>query len=59
MKKRILIMAGGAASLMKRKAENLNVDKHLIEQADILTKGMISIGKAGKSLICYQLSMFV
>lgn len=48
-------MAGGAASRMKRKAENLSVDKHLIEQADTVTKGMISVGKTGKSLIDYQL----
>jgi len=55
MKKRILILAGGVASRMKKEAENLNVDQRLIEQADILTKGMISVGKAGKSLMDYQL----
>ena len=55
MKKRILILAGGVASRMKKEAENLNVDQQLIEQADTLTKGMISVGKAGKSLMDYQL----
>lgn len=55
MKKRILILAGGVASRMKKEAENLNVDQQLIDQADTLTKGMISVGKAGKSLMDYQL----
>ncbi|MFC0184122.1 glucose-1-phosphate adenylyltransferase [Pseudarcicella hirudinis] len=56
MKKRILILAGGVASRMKKAAENLqNIDSKLIEQADTLTKGMISVGKAGKSLIDYEL----
>lgn len=55
MKKRILILAGGMASRMKKEVENLNVDQQLIEQADTLTKGMISVGKAGKSLMDYQL----
>ncbi len=55
MKKKILILAGGVASRMKKDAENINVDKQLIEQADTLTKGMISVGKAGKSLMDYQL----
>lgn len=55
MKKRILILAGGVASRMKKEADNLNVDQQLIEQADTLTKGMISVGKAGKSLMDYQL----
>lgn len=55
MKKRVLILAGGVASRMKKEAENLNVDQQLIEQADTLTKGMISVGKAGKSLMDYQL----
>jgi len=45
MKKRILILVGGMASRMKKEAENMNVDQHLIEQADTLTKGMISVGK--------------
>jgi len=55
MKKRILILAGGVASRMKKEAENLHIDQQLMEQADTLTKGMISVGKAGKSLMDYQL----
>ena len=31
MKKRILILAGGVASRMKKEADNLNVDQQLIE----------------------------
>jgi glucose-1-phosphate adenylyltransferase len=55
MKKRILILAGGVASRMKKAAENVSIEQKLIEQADTLTKGMIGVGKAGKSLIDYQL----
>ena len=55
MKKRILILAGGVASRMKKAAENISVEQKLIEQADTLIKGMIGVGKAGKSLIDYQL----
>jgi glucose-1-phosphate thymidylyltransferase/glucose-1-phosphate adenylyltransferase len=55
MKKRILILAGGVASRMKKAAENVLVEQKLIEQADTLTKGMIGVGKSGKSLIDYQL----
>lgn len=55
MNRRILILAGGIASRMKKSTEDLSVDQKLIEQADTLTKGMIGVGKAGKSLIDYQL----
>ena len=48
-------MAGGAASRMKKEAEVQNVDQRLIQQADTINKGMIGVGKAGKSLIDYQL----
>lgn len=48
-------MAGGAASRMKKEAEVQDVDQKLIQQADTITKGMIGVGKAGKSLIDYQL----
>lgn len=48
-------MAGGAASRMKKEAEVQNVDQKLIQQADTINKGMIGVGKAGKSLIDYQL----
>jgi glucose-1-phosphate thymidylyltransferase/glucose-1-phosphate adenylyltransferase len=49
MKKRILILAGGVASRMKKAAENVLVEQKLIEQADTLIKGMIGVGKSGKS----------
>ncbi len=55
MKKRILILAGGVASRMKKQIKDVNSDKKLIDQADNLTKGMIGVGKEGKSLIDYQL----
>lgn len=48
-------MAGGAASRMKKEAEVQDVDQKLIQQADTITKGMIGVGEAGKSLIDYQL----
>jgi glucose-1-phosphate adenylyltransferase len=56
MSKRLLILAGGMSSRMKKAVEDLDIDQKLIEQADSLTKGMISVGAAGKSLIDYQLT---
>lgn len=50
-----MIMAGAAASRMKKSTEIQNVDKQLIQQADTITKGMIGVGQAGESLIDYQL----
>jgi len=55
MSKRLLILAGGMASRMKKEAENLDVDKAIIHQANNLTKGMIGVGKSGRSMIDYQL----
>ncbi|GAB3257142.1 sugar phosphate nucleotidyltransferase [Larkinella harenae] len=55
MKKRLLILAGGMSSRMKKDAENLSIDDKLVEQANTLTKGMISVGYAGKSLLDYQI----
>lgn len=55
MNKRLLILAGGMSSRMKKAAENLQLDQQLIQQADTLTKGMIQVGSAGQSLIDYQL----
>ncbi len=55
MNKRFLILAGGMASRMKKKAENLDVEKSILEQADSLTKGMIGVGRFGRSMIDYQL----
>lgn len=56
MTKRLLILAGGMASRMKKAlAEASDVDPKLIEQANSVTKGMIQVGKNGKTLIDYQL----
>ncbi|PKK35379.1 hypothetical protein BWI96_16810 [Siphonobacter sp. SORGH_AS_0500] len=55
MNKRLLILAGGMSSRMKKAAENIQLDQQLIQQADTLTKGMIQVGSAGQSLIDYQL----
>ncbi|PQA60922.1 sugar phosphate nucleotidyltransferase [Siphonobacter curvatus] len=55
MNKRILILAGGMSSRMKKAVENLALDPKLVDQANTLTKGMISVGTAGQSLIDYQL----
>lgn len=55
-RKRLLILAGGASSRMKKNTENLpEVDSFLIDQANSLTKGMIGVGQGGKSLIDYLL----
>ncbi len=49
-------MAGGVASRMKKDAQDIqHIEKELIDQANTLTKGMIGLGKEGKSLIDYQL----
>ena len=57
MKKRLLILAGGMASRMKKALaeENSNLDPKLVAQANAVTKGMIQVGKNGKTLIDYQL----
>ena len=57
MKKRLLILAGGMASRMKKALaeENSDLDPKLVAQANAVTKGMIQVGKNGKTLIDYQL----
>ena len=57
MKKRLLILAGGMASRMKKAmAEGASdLDPNLVAQANSVTKGMIQVGKNGKTLIDYQL----
>lgn len=53
---RIVILAGGAATRMKKAAPYLkDLDPALANQANTLTKGMIGLGDSGKSLIDYQL----
>ena len=56
MKKRLLILAGGMASRMKKALaeENSDLDPKLVAQANAVTKGMIQVGKNGKTLIDYQ-----
>lgn len=54
--KRLLILAGGMASRMKKSlASSEGLDAKLIEQANSVTKGMIQVGKNGKTLIDYQI----
>ena len=56
MKKRLLILAGGMASRMKKAmAEGSDLDAGLVAQANSVTKGMIQVGKNGKTLMDYQL----
>ncbi|RVU24752.1 nucleotidyltransferase [Sandaracinomonas limnophila] len=56
MTKRLLILAGGMASRMKKAlAEGSDLDPKLLAQANSVTKGMIQVGKNGKTLIDYQL----
>ncbi|MFM1912588.1 MAG: Glucose-phosphate adenylyltransferase [Bacteroidota bacterium] len=56
MKKRLLILAGGMASRMKKSlAATEGIDEKLIQQANTVTKGMIQVGKSGKTLIDYQI----
>lgn len=56
MKKRLLILAGGMASRMKKALnEGSDLDPNLVAQANSVTKGMIQVGKNGKTLIDYQL----
>ena len=57
MKKRLLILAGGMASRMKKALaeDNSDLDPKLVAQANAVTKGMIQVGKNGKTLIDYQL----
>ncbi len=56
MKKRLLILAGGMASRMKKAlSEGSDLDPNLVAQANSVTKGMIQVGRNGKTLIDYQL----
>ncbi|SDL30945.1 glucose-1-phosphate thymidylyltransferase/glucose-1-phosphate adenylyltransferase [Catalinimonas alkaloidigena] len=55
MKPRILILAGGVASRMKKAAEVQDIDQHLLDQADTVNKGMIGLGYAGRPFIDYLL----
>jgi glucose-1-phosphate adenylyltransferase len=56
MTKKLLILAGGMASRMKKNLENnTNLDSKLIEQANTLPKAMIGLGKNGRPFLDYVL----
>lgn len=56
MTTRLLILAGGASTRMKKETQvPRSLDASLLEQANTRTKGMIGVGKGGKSLIDYLL----
>jgi NDP-sugar pyrophosphorylase family protein len=52
---KLLIMAGGMSSRMKKTDGNSNLDEKLIEQANTLPKGMIGVGKDGRPFMDYLL----
>jgi glucose-1-phosphate adenylyltransferase len=52
--KRLLILAGGMSSRMKKELKNDNsLDARLIEQANTLPKGMIGLGRNGRPFLDY------
>ena len=56
MTERLLILAGGVSSRMKKETQIPEIlDSKLIEQANTRAKGMIELGNGGKSLIDYLL----
>ncbi len=52
---KLLIMAGGMSSRMKKTDNQTNLDEKLIEQANTLPKGMIGVGKDGRPFMDYLL----
>jgi glucose-1-phosphate thymidylyltransferase/glucose-1-phosphate adenylyltransferase len=53
---KLLILAGGMSSRMKRQSEgNSDLDPKLIEQANTLPKSMIGLGKNGRPFLDYVL----
>lgn len=52
---KLLIMAGGMSSRMKKTDGASNLDEKLIEQANTLPKGMIGVGKDGRPFMDYLL----
>jgi glucose-1-phosphate thymidylyltransferase len=53
---RLIILAGGVSSRMKKPAQtNLNIDEYLIEQSEIKTKSMLSVGKNERPFLDYLL----
>lgn len=55
MSGKLLILAGGMSSRMKKNVEGSVVDPQLAEQANNLPKGMIGVGTAGRPFMEYLL----
>jgi NDP-sugar pyrophosphorylase family protein len=54
--KRVVILAAGISSRMKKSTVDARVDQKLIRQADERTKGMIEVGEGGRPFLDYQLN---
>jgi glucose-1-phosphate thymidylyltransferase len=53
---RLIILAGGVSSRMKKPARtNLNIDEYLLEQSELKTKSMLSVGKNERPFLDYLL----
>lgn len=53
---RLVILAGGVSSRMKKPAKtDLNIDEYLLEQSEIKTKSMLSVGKNERPFLDYLL----
>jgi NDP-sugar pyrophosphorylase family protein len=53
---RLIILAGGVSSRMKKPVQtNLNIDEYLIEQSEIKSKSMLSVGKNERPFLDYLL----
>ncbi len=50
---KLLIMAGGMSSRMKKADDNAALDATLVAQANTLPKGMIGVGKDGRPFMDY------
>lgn len=55
MNGKLLILAGGMSSRMKKNIEGASIDPKLAEQANSLPKGMIGVGTAGRPFLDYLL----
>ena len=53
---RLVILAGGVSSRMKKPSKmDLNIDEYLLEQSEIKTKSMLSVGKNERPFLDYLL----
>jgi glucose-1-phosphate thymidylyltransferase/glucose-1-phosphate adenylyltransferase len=56
MSRKLLILAGGASSRMKKSlADGLYLNEDLIKQAEVLPKAMLGVGKNGRPFLDYLL----